>query len=174
MGHNSPIYRLYAPEHNPSILAQIVEKIRENWFPTRAIILGVSVEAPMMITPHQADEFGGMEHFKGFRSAITLMNSSIYTLQEDEGGNMMANNSLMQAMDFKLVQIGQQFLNTGYSLLIRDLSGKRLMSEIIKLLNVNFPNKDFQSGAKTAEDIFLAYWRKLEGMGLDLTDVRKP
>jgi len=173
MFNTSPLYRLYAPEHNPNLLNQIVEKIaKEDWFPTRAIIVGVSVEAPMMITQNEGAKFGGMEHFQGFRAAITLMNSSIYMASDDPMSQMMANNSLMQSMNSEVMDLGQRFLDTGRTLLLRDLSGKRLMAEIIKQLKSNFPNQDFQRGAKTAEDIFLAYWKILERLGFDLIDPR--
>jgi hypothetical protein len=166
---------LLAPEHNATLRNRILEKIMaEEWYPTFAIILAIATEAPSVILPDEEAKYGGLKHFQGFQATITVVKSCLYKARGDETANLIANQTLLQAWDSEIVNFGRSFLDKGQMLLLRDISGKRLMADVVLKLKEKFPESDFRRGAETAQDIFLSHWKVLEQKGINLTDKRAP
>lgn len=175
MSTNSPLYKLYAPEYNNALLQQILKGVTiQKRFPTLELVSCILGESPPMLgrDSEKDPKFGGEEHFNGFRGALVLVEASIYKSGISEVSSFLAEMRL--ALSPPIMIFGRQFLDTGRSLILSDTSGKKLMTEIVKQVKSNFPNRDFQQGAEAAQSVFLAYWKILEGKGINLTNKRAP
>ena len=171
--NNMPLYKTFAPAHNSELRSEIFTHIfKETWFPTLAIVEGISINAPHLYS-EKVKPLAEEDVFNGFHAAINLMLACINYVRPDEYGKAAAmgiSRRLWHYINKEQADFVEKFIASYSQLLLKDLSGKRLMSELIRQFGSNFGDK-FMIGSKIAEDLFLAYWSEIEREGISLTNV---
>lgn len=169
MRTNTRIYQNVAPEINNSFVDQIRESVAfNNYFPTERIVTALAA-APLFPLPNEDQEY-----FSGYRIAVLLAEACLHKSLDNENSGLMSRMFLEQMGNSKLSSVGGKFLDRGRLLILKDMSGKKLMSEIVELLKENFQDKNFLEGAEDARSLFLAYWKEFEKHGLNYTDLPAP
>lgn len=169
MRTNSRIYLSVAPEKNVSFVEQLLEGIAFNDnFPTERIVVTLSL-IPSLALPDEDQEY-----FLGYRATVMIAHACLYRPLENENSDVMSRMILLQIMNSNLSSLGEKFLERGKLLILKDMSGKKLMSEIVVFLKEYFSDKNFCEGAEDARSLFLAYWKELEKRGLNYTDLPAP
>ena len=169
MRTNSRIYQSVAPEQNSALVKHILEDVAfKAYFPTERIIVTLS-SLPSLALPNEDQEY-----FSGYQSTIMIAHACLHMALENENSESMSRMLLAQMTNSSISSIGEDFLDKGKMLILKDRSGKKLLSEIVELLKSYFSHKSFQEGTEDARSLFLAYWKELEKRGLNYTDLPTP
>ncbi len=169
MRTNTPIYLTIAPERNVSSVEQLLEGVAfNNHFPTERIVTTLA-SIPLFPLPNEDQEY-----YAGYRIVVLLAQACLHKSLDNENSDMMSRMFLMQMGNSKFSSVGEKFLDRGRLLILKDMSGKKMMSEIVELLKESFSDKSFREGAEDARSLFLAYWKEFEKRGLNYTDIPTP
>ncbi len=169
MRTKSRIYQSIAPDRNNAFVEQMLEGVAfNNHFPTERIVTTL-VSIPLFPLPDEDQEY-----YSGYRATVLLAQACLHKSLENENSDMMSRTFLVQMGNSKFSSVGEKFLDRGRLLILKDMSGKKLMSEIVELLKENFSDKSFQEGTEDARSLFLAYWKEFEKRGLNYTNIPAP
>lgn len=169
MRENTRIYQAVAPQRNNAFVEQMLEGVAfNNYFPTERIVTTLA-SIPLFSLPDEDQEY-----YSGYRATVLLAQACLHKSLDNENSDTMSRMILTQMGNNRLSSVGEKFLDRGRLLILRDTSGKKLMSEIVEFLKENFLDKNFGEGAEDARSLFLAYWKEFEKRGLNYTDIPAP
>lgn len=169
MRTNTLLFLAVAPERNFSLVQQILREVTLNdYFPTERIVTTLA-SIPLYPMPNEDQEY-----YTGYRIAVLLAQACLHKSLDNENSDTLSQMLLLQMGNSKLSPVAEKFLDKGRLLILKDMSGKKLMSEIVELLRENFSDKNFRDGVEDARSLFLAYWKELEKRGLNYTDLPAP
>lgn len=169
MRKSNRIFQSISPELNGNLLTKTLEEVAFNdYYPTERIVT-ILATVPSMAMPNEDKDY-----FLGYRTATLLAQACLYRSLDNDNSDMMAHMILSQIMDRNLSLAGERFLDSGRRLLLRDMSGKRMMSKIVTVLKDSGGNKSFCEGVEDARSLFESYWKEFEKRGLNYTDLPAP
>lgn len=169
MRTSSRIYQTIAPEQNDAFIEQMLESVAfNNYFPTERIVTALA-SIPLSPSPNEDQDYCA-----GYRVAVLIAQACLHKSLDNENSDMMSQMFIMQMGDSKFSSVGEKFLDRGRLLILKDMSGKKMMGEIVELLKENFTDKSFREGVEDARALFLAYWKEFEKRGLNYTDIPAP
>jgi len=166
---NTRIYQSVAPERNNAFIEKMLEDVAfNNQFPTERIVTTLA-SIPLFPLPDEDQEY-----YSGYRTTVLLSQACLHKSLDNENSDLMSRMFLLQMGDSNFSSVGEKFLDRGRLLILKDMSAKKLMSEIVEFLKENFSDKSFREGTEDARSLFLAYWKELEKRGLNYTDLPAP